>query len=189
METTAPFEISGLRSVSTLKALLFTFGVSAGVVVFLLWLLYFRTGGGAPPAEWLRQLPALNAALNALSSVLLVTGFVMVKRRDYRRHMRFMVAAGATSALFFASYITYHHYFGSTRFQGQGPVRYVYFFILLTHVVLAAVVLPLILLSFFLSLSGRLSVHRRVSRFTFPIWLYVSVTGVLVFGMLKMFSK
>lgn len=189
METTAPLEIAGLRSLSTLKALVITFAISTGVVGFLLWLLYFRTGSAAPPAEWFRQLPALNAALNALSSVLLVNGFLAVRRREYRRHMRFMLAAAATSTLFFASYITYHHYFGSTRFLGHGAVRYVYFFILLTHVVLAAAVVPLILLSFFTSLSGRLSIHRRVSRFTFPIWLYVSVTGVIVFAMLKLFSK
>jgi len=94
----------------------------------------------------------------------------------------------AVFPLFFASYVTYHHYFGSTRFTGVGAIRPVYFFILLTHVVLAVVVVPLILLSFFTSLSGRLLVHRRVSKFTFPIWLYVSVTGVLVFAMLKLFS-
>jgi putative membrane protein len=102
--------------------------------------------------------------------------------------MRFMLSALAASTLFFASYVTYHHYFGSTRFAGTGAIRPVYFFVLITHVILAAAVVPLILLSFFTSLSGRLSVHRRLSRFTFPVWLYVSVTGVLVFVMLKAFS-
>jgi putative membrane protein len=189
MQTTAPLEIAGLKALSTARALLLTFAVSAAVVGFLFWLLYFRTGSASPPAESLRQLPALNAALNGMSSVFLVGGFVAVRRGQYRRHMRFMLAALATSTLFFASYVTYHHYFGSTRFTGAGPIRSVYFFILLTHVVLAVVVVPLILLSFFTSLSGRLTIHRRVSRFTFPIWLYVSVTGVLVFAMLKLFSK
>jgi putative membrane protein len=188
MQTAAPLEIAGLKALSTTKALLLTFGISAAVVGFLFWLLYFRTGSGTPPAEALRNLPALNAGLNGLSSVFLVGGFVSVKRGEYRRHMRFMLAALATSTLFFVSYVTYHQYFGSTRFTGVGAVRPVYFFILITHVVLAAVVVPLILLSFFTSLSGRLLVHRRVSKFTFPIWLYVSVTGVLVFAMLKLFS-
>jgi putative membrane protein len=186
--TTSPLEIAGLKALGTGKALLLTFGISALVVGCLFWLLYFRTGSGEPPAEALRNLPALNAALNGLSSVFLVAGLLAVKRGDYRRHMRFMLAALATSTLFFASYVTYHHYFASTKFTGAGLVRPVYFFILLTHIVLAVVVVPLILLSFFTSLSGRLPVHRRVSKFTFPIWLYVSVTGVLVFAMLKLFS-
>jgi len=188
MAATAPLEIAGLKSLSTARALLLTFGISAAVVGFLFWLLYFRQGSGTPPMPSLRHLPALNAALNALSSVFLVGGFLAVKRAEYRRHMRFMLAALATSTLFFASYVTYHHYFGSTRFTGTGVVRYAYFFVLLTHIVLAVMVVPLILLSFFTSLSGRLTVHRRVSRFTFPIWLYVSVTGVLVFAMLKLLS-
>ena len=188
MPTASPLEISGLKSLSTLRALVLTFGVSAAVVAFLFWLLYFRTGSAAPPAEQLRHLPALNAGLNALSSAFLVLGYAAVRRGDYRRHMRFMLSALAASTLFFASYVTYHHYFGSTKFAGTGAIRPVYFFILITHVVLAAVVVPLILLSFFTSLSGRLAAHRRLSRFTFPIWLYVSVTGVLVFVMLKAFS-
>ena len=188
MQTASPLQIQGLKSLSTLNALALTFGVSVAVVGFLFWLLYFRTGSGSPPAEALRYLPALNAALNALSSVLLVLGFRAVRRGEYRRHMRFMLSALGTSTLFFASYVTYHHYFGSTKFAGTGAVRPVYFFVLITHVVLAALVVPMILLSFSTSLSGRLTAHRRLSRFTFPVWLYVSVTGVLVFVMLKAFS-
>ena len=130
----------------------------------------------------------MNAALNGLSSVLLVAGFLAIRRRNYRRHMWFMLGALGTSTVFFAGYVTYHHYFGSTRFTGTGPIRPVYFFILITHIILAAVVVPMILLSFFTSLSGRLTAHRRISRYTFPVWLYVSVTGVLVFAMLKLFS-
>jgi putative membrane protein len=189
MQSTATLQIAGLKALSTARALLLTFGISAAVVGFLFWLLYFRTGSGTPPSESLRQLPALNAALNGLSAALLVAGFVAIRRRAYRRHMWFMLAALGTSTLFFASYVTYHHYFGSTKFTGAGAVRYIYFFVLLTHIVLAVVIVPLILLSFFTSLSGRLSVHRRLSRYTLPIWLYVSVTGVLVFVMLKLFSE
>ena len=188
VQTAAPLEIAGLKSLSTMKALALTFGISALVVGFLFWLLYFRTGSATPPTQTLRHLPALNAGLNGLSSVFLVLGFLAVRRREYRRHMQFMLAALGTSTLFFASYVTYHHYFGSTRFTGTGSIRSVYFVILITHVVLAAVVVPMILLSFFTSLSGRLSAHRRLSRYTFPVWLYVSITGVLVFAMLKLFS-
>ena len=185
----SPLEIAGLRSLSTGRALLLTFGLSAAIVGFLFWLLYFRGQAVAPPPAVVAQLPALNAALNLLAATFLVMGFLAVRRRDFRRHMRWMLAALACSALFFVSYLVYHHYQRHTPFTGTGFVRPVYFFILITHVVLAAAVVPLILLSFFTSLSGRLSIHRRLSRYTLPIWLYVSVTGVVVFLMLKLFSK
>ena len=189
METAAPLEISGLRSMSTARALLLTFGLSAAIVGFLFWLLYFRGDANAAPPAFVASLPALNASLNSLSAVLLVCGFVAVRRRRWRGHMRFMLAALASSALFFVSYLIYHHYQRHTPFTGTGWVRPVYFFVLITHVVLAALVVPMILLSFFTSLSGRLAAHRRLSRFTFPVWLYVSVTGVAVFAMLKLFSN
>lgn len=188
MQTISPLEISGLKLLSTARALLLTFGLSAAILGFLFWLLYFRGEAVAPPPAMAARLPALNAGLNSLAAVFLVCGYVAVRRRLYRRHMQFMLAALASSALFFISYLVYHHYQRHTPFTGRGVVRPIYFFILITHVVLAAVVVPMILLSFFTSLSGRLSIHRRVSRFTFPIWLYVSVTGVLVFAMLKVFS-
>ena len=187
--TTAPLEVQGLKSLSTGRALLLTFGLSAAIVGFLFWLLYFRGEAAAPPPGLVARLPALNAALNSLASVFLVCGYVSVRRGLWRRHMRFMLAALACSALFFISYLVYHHYQRHTPFTGAGAVWYVYFFILITHVVLAVVVVPMILLSFFTSLSGRLSVHKRLSRYTFPVWLYVSVTGVVVFAMLKLFSR
>ena len=102
--------------------------------------------------------------------------------------MQFMLAALTSSALFFVCYVVYHNYHGDTKFPPASPVRPVYLFILITHIVLSAIVVPMIILSFFLALSGRLVAHRRLSRYTFPIWLYVSVTGVLVFVMLKVFS-
>lgn len=184
----APIEIAGLKSLSTAKALLLTLGLSAAIVGFLFWLLYFRSDAVVPPPAVVSALPAVNATLNSLSAVLLVCGFVAVRRRMWRRHMQFMLAALASSVLFFISYLVYHHYQRHTPFTGVGFVRPVYFFVLITHVVLAAAVVPMILLSFFTSLSGRLAAHRRLSRFTFPVWLYVSVTGVVVFVMLKLFS-
>ena len=186
----SPVEIAGLKSLSTAKALLVTFGISAAVVVFLLWLMYGRgAGAAAPPSALVAKLPAVNATLNSLSATFLVAGYVAIRRRNWRRHMQFMLAALASSALFFVSYVIYHHFQGHTKFPGTGTVKSVYLFILVTHIVLAAAVLPMILLSFFTSLSGRLAVHRRLSRYTFPIWLYVSVTGVLVFVMLKAASN
>lgn len=185
----APLEISGLKSMSSARALLITFGLSAAVVGFLLWLIYFRGSAAAPPPALVASLPAVNASLNSLSAFFLVCGFVAVRRRMWRGHMRFMLAALGSSALFFISYLVYHHYQRHTPFTGTGPIRPVYFFVLITHIVLAAAVVPMILLSFFTSLSGRLAAHRKLSRFTFPVWLYVSVTGVLVFLMLKLFSN
>ena len=189
MTTAAPLEIQGLKSLSTGRALLLTFGLSALIVGFLFWLLYFRGHAAAPPPALVSQLPTVNAALNSLATVFLICGYVAVRRGLWRRHMRFMLAALACSALFFISYLVYHHYQRHTPFTGTGFVRPVYFFILITHVVLAAVVVPMILLSFFTSLSGRLKAHKRLSRYTFPVWLYVSVTGVAVFAMLKFFSQ
>lgn len=186
----SPMELAGLKSLGTGRALLLTFGVSAAVVVFLLWLMYFRGAGAAPPpAGFVARLPAVNASLNAVSATCLVAGYVAVRRRRFRTHMRWMLTALGASALFFVSYVIYHHYQGHTKFTGTGIVRPIYFFVLISHIILAAVVLPMILLSFFTSLSGRLAAHRRLSRFTLPLWLYVSITGVLVFVMLGLFSK
>ena len=189
MQPASPLEVAGLRSMSTARALLLTFGLSAAIVGFLFWLLYFRGEGDATTPAFVSSLPALNASLNSLAAVFLVCGFVAVRRRRWRGHMRFMLAALASSALFFVSYLVYHHYQRHTPFTGVGWVRPVYFVVLITHVVLAALVVPMILLSFFTSLSGRLALHRRLSRYTLPVWLYVSVTGVAVFLMLRFWSN
>ena len=180
-------EVAALRGVGDRKAVAFILTFSAGVIAFLVWLVYFKPRAGYDPAV-IGKLPALNAGLNALASVFLVAGYVAVRRRQYRRHMTFMFAALGSSALFFVGYVVYHHFHGDTKFAGTGAVRPVYFAVLISHILLSAVAVPLILLSFYLSLSGRLATHRKVSRFTFPIWLYVSVTGVLVFLMLRAFA-
>lgn len=183
----APIDFAPFRGVSLTKALAGALALSALVCGFLFWLIYFKDGS-AGHSSVIARLPAVNASLNSLSAAFLVAGYVAVRRGQWRRHMRWMFAALATSALFFVSYVVYHHYHGDTKFTGTGPVRPIYFFILITHIVLSVVVVPMILLSFFLALSGRMTAHRKLSRFTFPIWLYVSVTGVLVFAMLKLFS-
>ncbi len=135
--------------------------------------------------DWVSILPHLNAALNATAFALICAGLWAIKRRrDERLHKRFMLAAVAVSTAFLASYLTYHALAGSVRFQGQGPVRTLYFAILISHVILAAVQVPLIATTVVLGLRDRRQRHRRWAKVTAPIWLYVSLTGVVVYVML-----
>ena len=129
-------------------------------------------------------LPAVNATLNAISGVLLLIGYALIRARRIDLHRRFMIAAFAASSLFLVCYVVYHAQVGSVRFTRQGFVRPVYFTILITHVTLAAVVLPLAIVTLSRGLAAKYAVHRKVARWTFPIWLYVSVTGVLVYVLL-----
>lgn len=131
-----------------------------------------------------RDLPTLNAFLNAGAAVLLVWGWTLIRRGRKREHRRVMLGAFALSLLFLASYLVYHAQVGSVRFQGTGMVRAIYFGILLTHTVLAAAVPPLAVVTLSRGLGGRFAAHRRIARWTLPIWLYVSVTGVVVYLML-----
>jgi len=132
----------------------------------------------------IRGLPTVNAVLNATSAVLLVLAYRAIRRLEIERHRALMLSAAATSTLFLVSYITYHAQVGSVRFTGQGPARSVYFAILGSHTLLAIVVVPLVLRTLYLGLRRRDGKHRRIARFTLPIWLYVSVTGVIVYWML-----
>jgi putative membrane protein len=129
-------------------------------------------------------LPHLNAALNATSFVLLVAAFYQIRRGNVRAHRRLMLSALAVSGLFLVSYVTYHARYGSVKFQGQGAVRPVYFFILITHVLLAAGIVPLVFITVRRALRGDFARHRRIARWTYPLWLYVSITGVVVYLML-----
>ncbi|HEX7795593.1 MAG TPA: DUF420 domain-containing protein [Vicinamibacterales bacterium] len=129
-------------------------------------------------------LPAINASLNAISGVLLVIGYALMRARRIDLHRRVMIAAFFTSSLFLICYLIYHAQVGSVRFTREGFVRPVYFTILITHVTLAAAVLPLAIITLTRGLKGRYPRHRAIARWTFPIWLYVSVTGVLVYVLL-----
>src|SRR5688572_22837892 len=129
------------------------------------------------------KLPALNAALNATSGVLLVLGYLFIRQRLLKSHTICMVAACATSTLFLISYLTYHYHHGSTPFQGQGFPRLVYFSILISHTILAVVIVPLAIITLFRGLTGDFMKHVKIARITFPIWLYVSVTGVVIYFM------
>ena len=129
-------------------------------------------------------LPAVNASLNALSGLLLLVGYTLIRARRVELHRKVMIAAFVASSLFLVCYVIYHAQVGSVRFTRHGFVRPLYFTILITHVTLAAVVLPLAIVTLSRGLSSRYSLHRRIARWTFPLWMYVSVTGVLVYVLL-----
>jgi uncharacterized membrane protein YozB (DUF420 family) len=135
-------------------------------------------------AEGVHPLATTNAVLNSIATVLLVAGWVFISRGDWRAHRAAMVAAFATSAVFLVSYLVYHYLEGSRKYAGPESLRPVYYTILLTHVVLAAAVPFLALRMFFLAWRGRWQAHRRLGKITLPIWLYVSVTGVVIYAML-----
>jgi len=130
------------------------------------------------------SLPAVNASLNAISGVLLVIAYALIRARKIEQHRKVMIAAFVTSSLFLICYVVYHAQVGSVRFTRQGFVRPLYFTILATHVTLAAAVLPMAIVTLSRGLKARYPQHRRIARWTFPIWLYVSVTGVLVYVLL-----
>ncbi len=130
------------------------------------------------------DLPALNACLNTAAALLLVTAYVFIRRRQVLAHRRTMIAAFCTSSAFLVSYLIYHAQVGSVRFSGQGAIRAVYFAILLSHTILAVAIVPLVLVTLRRGLRGDYQRHRRIARVTLPLWLYVSVTGVVIYGML-----
>jgi uncharacterized membrane protein YozB (DUF420 family) len=141
-------------------------------------------GLGLEAIVTVESLPAVNATLNAFSGVLLLIGYVLIRNGKIEQHRRCMIAAFATSSLFLACYLVYHAKVGSVPFTRQGFVRPVYFTILITHVLLAAAVLPLAIVTLSRGLQLRFRQHRAIARWTLPIWLYVSVTGVLVYVLL-----
>jgi putative membrane protein len=133
------------------------------------------------------DLPALNATLNAIAAVFLTAGYLLIRRGKRVAHKRCMLAALTTSALFLTSYVIYHANAGSRPFPGEGAVRVIYFAVLLTHVPLAAAILPLALTTTVRGLRGQFDRHTRIARWTLPLWLYVSVTGVVIYVMLYWF--
>ena len=132
----------------------------------------------------IRDLPALNAVLNTSCAVLLTLGWALIRRRRRDAHRLAMLGALAVSAAFLASYLVYHAQVGSVRFGGQGPVRAVYFAVLSSHTLLAAAIVPLVLVTLARALRGRFDAHRALARWTLPLWMWVSVSGVVVYWML-----
>jgi putative membrane protein len=130
------------------------------------------------------DLPALNATLNGTSALLLVAGYIAIRRRRRSIHRALMLSAVGTSILFLASYLYYHYQAGTTRFSGEGLARLTYFVVLTSHTILAMLIVPLVVITLYLAVRERFPRHRRIARWTFPLWLYVSVTGIVVYAML-----
>ena len=132
------------------------------------------------------QLPALNAILNSVSAILLVTGYFFIRQKKIQAHKVSMISAFVTSTLFLTSYLIYHFSkeLGPTRFRGEGIIRPIYFFILITHTALAVTIVPMIFVTFSRALKKKFDPHRKIARWTLPLWMYVSVTGVIVYLML-----
>jgi uncharacterized membrane protein YozB (DUF420 family) len=130
------------------------------------------------------DLPAVNATLNSLSAILLITGYAFIRQKRITAHKICMFSALGASVLFLTSYLIYHYHVGSKPFVGQGTIRTIYFTILISHTILAAAIVPLALITLFRALKERFDKHKRIARWTLPIWLYVSLTGVTIYWML-----
>ena len=159
-------------------------GLASAVLLLVVGVILLGRPAAARGGYDVSALPAVNAFLNGTSAVLLSAGFVFIRRKHIAAHRACMLSAFGVSALFLVSYLVYHAQAGSVPFQGRGWVRPVYFALLLSHIVLAAVIVPLALTTIHRAWTGRFDRHRRIARWTLPIWLYVSVTGVLVYLML-----
>jgi putative membrane protein len=162
----------------------FTAVVSTLALGLLAWLLILRDADGGSGVN-LRFMPTVNASLNAIATALLAAGWVAVRRGNKRLHQQLMVAAFAASSLFLVGYLAYHYVHGDTKFQGVGTVRVVYLSVLASHVLLSMFVVPLALVAFYFAFRRSFDRHRKVTRILTPIWLYVSVTGVVIFFMLR----
>ena len=135
----------------------------------------------------IHSLPALNAILNTLAFILLLCGYISIKRKKKKQHRSFMVSALIVSALFLTSYLTYHYQFGHKVFPELGWIKTIYLIILIPHIILAAAMVPFILLTFYFALTERWIWHRRVARVVFPVWVFVSITGIIIYLFLKSF--
>jgi putative membrane protein len=169
---------------STRPAIAAILAVSAAATLFLFWLIYVHPA--AATSDQYAFLPALNAVLNGLSAIALLIGFTFIKSRKIKAHRAAMITAFGFSTLFLVSYIMHHALHGDVRYPAHAALRSVYLPLLASHIILATVALPMILVTFFFSLRGRIPQHRKIARWTFPLWLYVSVTGVVTYVMLRL---
>ena len=172
-------------AIQTRTAVTTILGISVAATLFLFWLIYVHPAADAASVKF-TFLPVLNAFLNGLSASALLIGYTFIRAHRVSAHRKAMFTAFAFSTLFLVSYIAHHALHGDVRYPHDAPLRMVYLPLLASHIVLAIVALPLILITFFLSLTGRFPMHRKVARWTFPIWLYVSVTGVITYVMLRL---
>ena len=171
-------------AVSDRSFFLFNAVVSVAALAFIAYILLIRASGPTGGVD-LQFLPAVNASLNAISALLLAAGWIAIRNRNLRVHRYLMVSAFASSGLFLVCYLTYHFVHGDTRYQGEGWIRAVYFFVLITHIVLSMVVVPGALSAFYFAWKRQFRRHRSLTRILLPIWLYVSVTGVVIYFMLR----
>jgi putative membrane protein len=169
---------------STRSAIALILAISAAASLFLFWLIYIHPAAAAS-TEY-AFLPALNAILNGLAATSLLIGYTFIRARRIAAHRAAMITAFGFSSLFLVSYILHHALHGDVRYPVHAAFRGFYLGLLASHILLAVVALPLVLVTFFFSLSGRFPQHKRVARWTFPVWLYVSVTGVLTYAMLRL---
>lgn len=161
--------------------------VSIGAILFLFWLIYSdaaRIDGVSLP-----YLPTMNASFNLISAIFLCLGVVAVKQKKIEKHKRFLSLAFLFSTLFLIGYIIHHSINSDSIFLTQGIIRKVYFFILISHILLTILGLPLILITFYLSLSNRITLHKAIAKYTFPIWLYISVSGILTYLFLTFLNQ
>ena len=171
--------------VNTGPAIAAILAISAAATLFLFWLIYEHPAADTSHVR-LAFLPALNALLNGLSATALLVGFTFIRARKIAAHRAAMITAFLFSTLFLCSYILHHYLHGDVRYPLHAAYRSLYLPILASHILLSVIALPLILVTFFFSLSGRFLQHRKIARLTFPLWLYVSVTGVITYVMLRL---
>lgn len=181
MTTIAP---SSNSQAATRRAIAAILAISAAATLFLFWLIYIHPAA-ATRAQY-AFLPALNALLNGLAATALLIGYTFIRARRIAAHRAAMITAFIFSSLFLVSYILHHALHGDVRYPVDAAFRTFYLVLLASHILLAVVALPLVLITFFFSLTGRIPQHRKVARWTFPLWLYVSVTGVVTYAMLRL---
>lgn len=157
---------------------------SAAIFFFLVWLLFFKQASEIADSS-LDFLPALNASLNAGATVCLVSGYVAIRRRRIRVHIACMISALILSACFLVSYLIYHNLHGDTHYPGEGFMLTAYFSVLISHIACTAIALPMVITTFFLAFTRRFDIHKRVAKYALPLWLYVSVTGVAIYFLLR----
>ncbi len=182
MTTVAP---SSTRKPGTGPAIAAILAISAAATLFLFWLIYVHPASDTASVRF-AFLPALNAVLNGLSATALLIGYTFIRARRIAAHRAAMITAFVFSTLFLVSYIMHHALHGDVHYPAHAALRSVYLPLLASHILLAVITLPLVLVTFFFSLTGRIPQHRKVARWTFPLWLYVSVTGVITYVMLRL---
>jgi putative membrane protein len=172
--------LSGIKEKKILSAI---YVISA--VVFLLVLVLGMLPRADHTPQFIRFLPTLNAFLNGTCCLLLVISYIQIRKKNVEMHKKLNLTAFVLSTLFLVSYVTFHSFGVETKFPADNPLRPFYLTILISHIILAAIVLPLVLISFYLGLTGKIKAHRKITRWSFPIWLYVTFTGVVVYLMIS----